>query len=99
MQPSELVACPVVHHSRAAAIEGHFRLYESEQEARAPAVTAKDGGRNEPAMFSICSWNPDTGDLLPGTLVSEEVSTKPRVARGLDQNSRGTRKRFRGDVS
>ena len=98
MRPAELVACPIVHHSRAAAIEGHFRLYESEQEARVAAGAAKDSGEDVPAMFNTSSWNPDTGDLLPMTLVGEEASMNPGVVRGLDQSSRGTRKCSRGDV-
>ena len=63
MHAAELIACAVVYHSRAAAIEGHFRLFETKDAATAAAASA---GAEEPAMFSVRSWDPATGLLVPG---------------------------------
>lgn len=61
MHAAELVACTAVHHSRAAAVEGHFRLFETQSAA---AAAAADAGADAPAMFSVCSWEPTTGAVL-----------------------------------
>ena len=62
MQPAELVACAAVHHSRATAIEGRFRLFETQIAASAAAGTGADA--DDPVMFSDCSWVPATGALV-----------------------------------